>query len=432
MRLSKIIIWSLIFAVVSGLPLCAFSAGSISDAVYVIPVHGVIDQGLVKFVERGIKEADRVGARAVVIEIDTPGGKVQAASMLSEAIIGADTPTISYVNKEALSAGVLITISSDYIAMAPGSTIGAAETRPNEEKYISAWSKKLQTVAELKNRDKQLVAGMADSDVIIEGLKDKGKILTLTGNEALELGLADIIAKDLNEVLTRKDLSQYEVVRFTPNLAERIAFIATNPFTSPILLTVGMVGAMVEIFTPGFGIAGTLSVLAFSLFFGGSFLAGAAQSWILGLFMLGLFLLAIEMFIPGFGVFGVTGIVSIVGSIIIAFPTPEQAFLSLSVSVVLSVITMYFLTKYLIKTSAFGKIILGVRQDIDEGYTASSQTNINLLNKQGITITPLRPAGTIQIDSDRFDVLTDGAFIPKGATVEVVKVEGNRIIVNSK
>lgn len=432
MKLKNFIIWFLAIFVALGLPVSGYSQEPLSDAVYVIPVTGVIDQGLAKFVRRGIDEACRTGARAIIINIDTPGGEVQAASGISDAILSSSVPTISFVNKDALSAGVIVAISSEAIAMAPGSTIGAAETRPREEKYISAWSKKLQTVAEIRERDKQLVAAMADADIVIEGLKEKGKILTLTGNEAIELGLADTMAKNVEEVLAWQDLNSYEVISFTPNWAERISFIATNPYTAPIMLTIGIVGALMEIFTPGFGIPGACSLIAFSLFFGGNFLAGAAQSWVLGLFIIGLFLLAIEMFIPGFGVFGVAGILALVGSIIIAFPSPEQAFVSFAISLVASIIIMYLLTKYLIKTPAFGRIVLGEKQGIEEGYTVSAKNAEDIIGMEGVSLTPLRPAGTAQIGLQKYDVLADGAFIPQGTPVVVLSVEGNKIVVTRK
>ncbi|AEE91251.1 conserved membrane protein of unknown function [Tepidanaerobacter acetatoxydans Re1] len=405
-----------------------------SEYVYIVPVRGVIDNGLATFIIRGIREAEEMQAKALIFEIDTPGGEVGSAIKISNAILKTSIPTVSFINNEATSAGVIIAISSETIMAVPGATIGAAETRPNEEKYISYWSSALRSVAEKTGRDPQLVAAMADADVVIEGVKEKGKILSLTTGEAIKLGLVDEQADSLDQVIQRittDDIKNVEVVKADMNLSERIAHMVSNPYVAPVLLTMGIVGIITEILTPGFGIPGVIGLIAFGLFFGGSFMAGAAQSWVLGLFIIGLLLLVIEMFVPGFGVFGVTGILSIIGSVIMAFPSLEQALISILFAMVASGIIIYFLMKRITVNPIFSRIILGTKQDKSEGYIAVNKDMSELLGARGKTVTPLRPAGMAIIDERKVDVLAEGEFIPSDSDIVVIRVEGSKIIVKS-
>lgn len=406
------------------------------EYVYVIPVKGVIDRGLAVFIKRGIREAEEMQAKALVLDIDTPGGEVGSAIQVSNAILETSIPTIGFVNNEATSAGVIIAISSKTLMAVPGATIGAAETRPKEEKYIAYWSSALRAAAEKTGRDPKLVAAMADADVVIEGIKEKGKILSLTTGEALELGLVDEQVKNLEELIQEfmatEKTDNIEIVKQNMNFNERIAHMATNPYIAPVILTIGIVGTVTEVLTPGFGIPGIIGLIAFGLFFGGNFIAGATQSWVLGLFILGLLLLVIEMFIPGFGVFGVAGILSIIGSMIMAFPSPEQALVSTLIALVASGVIIYFLVKYLIKTPIFDRIILGTKQGKSEGYVASNKDAIELVGAEGKAITTLRPAGVAIIGERKVDVLTEGEFVASGSDIVVIRVEGSKIIVKSR
>jgi len=406
------------------------------DYIYVVPVKDVIDKGLAGFVVRTIREAEEAGAKAIIFEIDTPGGEVGAAIKISNAILNSSVPTVSFINREATSAGVIIAISSETLVAVPGGTIGAAETRPKEEKYISYWSSALRGVAEKRGRNADLVAAMADEDVVIEGVKEKGKILSLTSAEGLKLGLIDEQVSSLEELInkikTRDNITSVEIVTAEMTLSERIAHMATNPYIAPILLTLGAVGIIVEVLTPGFGIPGIIGLVSLGLFFGGSFLAGAAPSWVIGLFILGILLLVVEMFVPGFGVFGVLGILSITASVIIAFPSLEQALISILIALVLSVVLIYVLVKYFGKSLIFDRIILGTRQAKSEGYVVALD-DVNLaVGAEGKAVTPLRPAGVALIGDRRFDVLAEGEFIPKDSDIVVTRVEGNKVLVKLK
>jgi membrane-bound serine protease (ClpP class) len=429
MKSYKIITFILVLLTLFNLQSVAFAK---NELVYTIHVNGVIDNGLYNFVKRGIREAEENHAKALIFEINTPGGEIKAASNISNAILNTDIPTIAYVNNEALSAGVIVAISCQTIAVSPTAAIGAAETRPKEEKYISAWAAQLRSVAEKTGRNKELVAAMADEDIVIEGLKEKGKILSLTSNEALEWGIADEIVENIDELLKSQNLSDASVRVHKPNSAEKFAQFITNPFISPIILTIGIVGVVTEILTPGFGLPGLLGILAFTFFFGGNILAGITSYWVILLFVLGIILLTVEIFIPGFGVFGIFGIILTFTSIIIAFPSIEQALISIIFAILASGITIFLLFKYLIKTTALDRLILNFKQEKSEGYSASKEDFLTLLDQEGVAITPLRPAGTGEFKNGRFDVVSEGEYISAGSKIKVIKVEGNKIVVKTK
>lgn len=240
--------------------------------VYTIPVKGVIDNGLAKFVERGINEAEENSASAIVFIINTPGGEIGSAVKISNAILRTKVHTISYINNEATSAGVIIAVSCKTMAVSSDATIGAAEPRPKEEKNVSYWSSKLRKAAEINGRDPQIVAAMADADVVIDGLKEKGKILSLTSRQAIQLGFADLMADSVEQILHSKDIAYNKIIDVKPSTAEKIAHFITNPYIMPILLTVGIIGVVAEILIPGFGVPGVIGLVAFGLFLGATFL----------------------------------------------------------------------------------------------------------------------------------------------------------------
>jgi len=400
-----------------------------SGDVYVVPIKGVIDRGIAMFVKRCVNEAEKNEAQAIIFEIDTPGGEVNAAVEISNTILNTSVPTISFINNEATSAGVIIAVSSDTIYMTSHATIGAAETRPNEEKYISYWSSKLRAVAEKTGRNPELVAAMADADVVIEGLKPKGKILSLTAKQAEELELADGIVANRSEALKANGINDADIIEQKPSMAEYVAQFVTNPYISPIILTIGIVCIIMELLLPGYGLFAFIGLLAFGLFFGANFMIGSARIWTIALFILGILLLLIEMFIPGFGIFGISGIVSVIIGLMMSFPNPVQAFYSITFAVIASCVISYFLGKYLVKTPVFDRIILNLKQEKSQGYLAFSDITSEFLNREGIALTTLRPAGSADFDGQKLDVLADGEFIPAGSKIRVIRVEGSKIVV---
>ncbi len=396
--------------------------------VYVLPIHGEIEPGLAAFVARGLTLAERNDG-LVLLEINTFGGRVDAATEIKDFLVKAKVPVIAYVSERAWSAGALITLAAPHIAMAPGSSVGAAEPRPIEEKTVSALRAEFESTASRNGRDPRLAAAMVDADVAIEDLVGKGKILSLSAEDALKWELSDVTAGSSHEVLIHFGYSSYELVRLKPHWAESVARFLTNSTVSSLLLTLGFLGLIVEITTPGWGVPGTGGVISLALFFGGRYIVGLAGFEEIGLFIIGLLLLLLEIFvIPGFGITGILGIIAVAASILLVFGDFRLAVMSLVIALSVSIAALILLWRRLGRTRFWQRLVLSQTGSKEEGY----QTGLDhhgLLGQRGRTLTPLRPAGTLVIGEERYDVISEGGFIAANVLVEVVELEGSKIIV---
>ncbi len=398
------------------------------EVVYVLPIEGAIEPGLAQFVERVLQDAESNNA-AVLLEINTFGGRVDAATEIRDLIIRMDVPVISFVRDRAWSAGALITLAAPHVAMAPGSTIGAAEPRPFDEKTVSALRAEFESTAQRSGRDPRIAAAMVDADVEIEGIITEGKILTLSAVLAQENGFADIIASSRSEVLNHFELGDLEIIEFRPNWAETVARWITEPTISQLLLTIGFLGLIFEVTSVGWGVPGTAGILALTLFFGGRLVTGLAGLEVVILFIVGLVLLFSEIFItPGFGVLGGLGIISLFGSIILAYGDTITALYSILIAFFISLLAISLFWNRFTRSGAWRRLVLQTREDKHLGYQGVGAYK-ELIDKQGVTLTPLRPAGTMELDHKRYDVVSEGGFMDKNAVVKVVTVEGNRIVV---
>lgn len=396
--------------------------------VYILPIQGEIEPGLAAFVARGLAVAERNDG-LVLLEINTFGGRVDAATEIKDLLVKARVPVIAYVSERAWSAGALITLSAPQIAMAPGSSVGAAEPRPLEEKTVSALRAEFEATAARNGRDQRLGAAMVDADVAIEDLVEKGKILSLSAEDALKWELSDVTAGSIHEVLTYFGYNNYEPIRLKPHWAESVARFLTNSTVSSLLLTLGFLGLIVEITTPGWGVPGTGGVISLALFFWGRYIVGLAGFEEIGLFIIGLFLLLLEIFvIPGFGITGILGIIAVSASILLVFGDFRLAVMSLVIALSVSIAALILLWRRLGRTRFWQRLVLSQTGSKEEGYQAGDNYP-DLLGQRGRTLTPLRPAGTLVIGEERYDVISEGGFIASNALVEVVALEGSKIIV---
>ena len=396
--------------------------------VYVIPINGEITKATYNFLRNTLNNIAKDSPRAIIFEIDTYGGLIDVAEKIKNLIIELDIPTISFVNNKAESAGVLITIAGENVVMAESSTIGSAETIPNTEKVLSMWRSFLRDVAQFRGRDSEIIEAMADRDIYIAGISEKGKLLNLTSNEALQYGIADLISNDYDEILSHFNISYNNIVKIEESMELKAAKFLSNSSISTLLLTIGFVGLIIEIFTPGFGIGGTISIIAFGLFFGGNIIAGNSQWTSLAIFVTGLILLVIEAIVPGFGLPGISGIILVILGTILAMGSLASALMSVSIAIIITAIITMLLIKYGHRSPFLDKIVLSTHQKDEEGYL-SSLSRDEYLGKEGVSITELRPSGIIEIDGERLDALSSGAFIPKQSNIKVVRVEGSKIIV---
>lgn len=418
----------------------ALSFGNASENgignVYIIPIKGEINPALTEFVKASVKDVESdPSSTAIIFEIDTLGGMVDQATEIRNIIMGTPLSTISFVNNRAESAGVLLTIASKNIVMANGSTIGSAETIPNTEKNLSYWKSELRTTAEQRGRDARLVESMADRRIEILDTNEEGKyivregeLLNLTTQEAESLGFTDFVGDTYEEILTHFSVNYTKVINIEPNYKVKLAQLVSSSVVLPILLSVGFIGLIVEFLTPGFGIGGTVSLLAFVTFFTGSMLAGNASLAIILIFIVGIILLIIEVIVPGFGAPGIGGIICIISSIVLASDSVALGVTSLAISFIATVVAAILLLKYAPRNKYFDRIILGTELNKEAGFSSIVHKE-ELLGLEGTAITSLRPSGTALIRDEKLDVVTEGDFIDKDDRVKIIKVEGRKIVV---
>ena len=396
--------------------------------VYVIPIKGEINRGTYDFLNTTVNNIVTKSPEAIIFEIDTYGGIISEAEKIKNLILDLKVPTIAFVNNKAESAGVLITISAEKVVMAESSTIGSASTIPEDEKVLSMWRSFLRDVAQQRGRNVKVIEAMADKDIAIEGISEEGKLLNLTSKEALELKVADYISNNYEDILSHFNIAYDSIVQVEENLQVKFSKFISSYQISILLLTFGFIGMILEIFIPGFGIGGIISIISFGLFFAGNIMAGNSQWTSLIVFIIGLILLVIEAISPGFGLPGISGIILIIAGIILAIGSVKQALESLSISIILTTIITILLIRRGYSFKSFDKIVLNTNLNKEGGYISSGDKK-EYLGKEGIAISELRPSGIVEINGERLDAISEGVFIPKNANIKVVKVEGSKIIV---
>ncbi len=395
---------------------------------YVVPIKGEINRATHNYVRDVMNDLNNMDVEAIIFEIDTYGGLVDEAIKIKDIILSTNIPTIAFVNNKAASAGVLITIAGEHIVMSENAVIGSAETEPDTEKILSMWRGVLRDTAQFRDRDPLLLESMADRDIEIEGVIKKGKLLNLTAKEAKELGLADLLSSDYNEMLDEFGIKANSIELMEEGLQVKLSKYVASPYISTMLLTLGFVGLVVEILTPGFGLGGTISLMGFGLYFAGNILAGNSNWTSLVLFIVGLGLLVIEGIVPGFGLPGIGGIVFILTGVALAMDSLSAALLSLSIAIIITTLVAIVMVKLGFKSKLLGKITLTNKLESEKGYL-STNTMSALINLEGTSLTELRPSGFIIIDSQKYDALAESGYIPKDTAIKVVKVEGSKIFV---
>jgi membrane-bound serine protease (ClpP class) len=434
--------------------------------VYVIPVKGMIEPALLYVMRRGVQEAEREGAAAVVLLMDTPGGRLDAATDIVRLMQGVRVPTYTFVEKNAISAGAIIALSTKHIYMAPGSVIGdampimmsptgGAQEMPEaiEEKTVSAVAALIRAAAQESGHDPQLAEAMVRRELEYkigdEVISPAGQLLTLTNVEAeREVGPEDgrrrLLSKgtvaDIPALLEKIGLAGRPIRELEVTSTERLARMIAA--AAPLLLMAGLLGLYIEFKTPGFGLPGLLGLAALALFFWGHHIAGLAGMEEMIVFLVGLLLIALEVFIlPGFGIPGIAGLVLVLYALLNAMmdKLPDGQWLpgidslegplrTLSIAIVGSFTGAVLVGRFLPHSPARRWLVLAQSTDTKSGYTAAPQQP-DLVGLRGATITALRPAGTAQFGDRRLDVVTEGLFVDPGTPVRIASVHGSRIVV---
>ncbi|MCI0432598.1 MAG: ATP-dependent Clp protease proteolytic subunit [Gemmatimonadetes bacterium] len=415
-----------------------------AGAVFRIPVNGVIERGLAPFIARSLREAGAAGARAAILDIETPGGRVDAAQMIVDAIKDATVPVYAFVNRRAFSAGALIALATREIWMRPGSVIGAAtpvtgEGQKAPEKIVSAMRSEMRALAEDRGLDPRIAEAMVDEEIEIEGVVERGKLLTLTTEEAVRVGYAREV-EDFESLLGELELADAGVRSTEVNWAESLVRFLTHPAVAPLLLSIGMLGVLIEIKTPAFGLAGLAGLSSLALFFGGHWLVGLAGLEELMLLGAGLALLLVEAFVlPGFGIAGFAGILAVGSSLYLSMVSnlSTAADLSMAAGVialagVVVVVVGWALIRAIPGSGRFARsgLLLDAATSREGGYS-SSVARAELMGATGEAITDLRPSGTVQIGDERIDVIAESTWIKSGTTVRVLRYDGSSYVVRA-
>lgn len=435
-------------------------AGDAGDRmVFVVPVEGEFEAALHLFMVRAMREAHDRGADAVILDMDTLGGRVDAAMNIRDVLMESRIKTYTYVNSKAISAGSFIAVATDVIVMGPNSSIGGAlpiqmsdeGAKAADRKFISVFAAEMRKTAKTKGHPVDIAEGFCNPDVEIEGLKEKGDILTLDYDQAVTYGLSAFQAETLDELLAIEGFAGATIETFEMTGADRIARFLSSSAVMSLLILLGIGGLWLEFKTPGFGIFGIVGISALILYFYGSYLANLSGylEWIA--FALGLILLAVEIFVvPGFGVFGVAGIGLIAGSLFFALfnLAPEDGWnfdvtaprmremgeaAAIMLAALLALIPAIWVALRLVRvTPAYDGLVLtpemaGVHSDVAQSYLREelpvAQGDI------GLAVTHMFPTGVAEFGDRRLDVLTEGEQLNRGDRVEVIRVEGSRIYV---
>ncbi len=402
--------------------------------VYIIPVEREVERGLEAFLKRTTTEAIESGADHIILEIDTPGGRVDSAGQIATLLQNLEVPTTSFIINEALSAGSYIALNTDNIYFVPHATMGASgvinsDGTAAEEKAQSAWIEKMSSAAESKGRDPLYAVAMADPNIDLpEYGAPRGKFLTLSPNDAVEVGYAEGIVNDRVELLHELGLSKATVVETEPTLAEEVARFLTNPIVYSILLSVASLGLIVELYSPGFGVPGIMGLAALILFFYGHIVAGLAGMEAIILLLAGIILIVAELFVPG-GILGLLGAGAIIGSLLMSGYDVGQMAFSIGIAFLIAIAASMILFRRVgLEKGIFRHIILRESTATELGYV-SAKNRLDLIGLEGIALTPLRPSGTGEFNGERIDIVSEGGFIEKGKRIKVVKVEGVRVVV---
>jgi membrane-bound serine protease (ClpP class) len=403
----------------------------------IIKIEGEIDPSIAGFLERQLEDAAKQNRPLIVLDIDTPGGRVDSAIKMSDDILNSSIPTVAVVTN-AFSAGALIAMSAEQVVMLPGSEIGAALPISSDgtaipgqvgEKINSALRTKFRSVATTRGRNADAAEGMVNPNKVIPGLKDKGEILTLTASDAVKNKIANFEARNIDEAVRVAGFSSIKLETVLLSPAEQVGAFLSQPIVAGILLAIGVIGILIELLHPGVALPGIVGGISLLAYFAGSWLSGNGSSVALLLLLAGLGLIVAEiLFVPGSTIVGLLGVVSILASVYLQYG--DKFWQVASVSSIVGGLGLGLIL-WMLPQSQFMKRLYV------QSPLAGSSANWNaneapkLEGRFGTALTDLRPSGVADIEGERVDVVSNGEFITLGTKLEVVKVEGRRVLVKA-
>jgi membrane-bound serine protease (ClpP class) len=455
--------WILLFILAA---FAAFAQEANKKLVYKLNIKQEITPATRRQVSQAFAAADSVNADVFLIHMNTYGGTVVDADSIRTQILQSKIPVYVFIDNNAASAGALISIACDAIYMRPGGSIGAA-TVVNQtgaampDKYQSYMRSTMRATAEAHGkdtiitanndtiykwfRDPKIAEAMVDERIFVEGVSDTGKVLTFTPMEAMEHGFCEGTAETVDEVLQQVGIDDYEIIEYEPSWLEKIIGLLVHPILSSLLIMAIIGGIYFEMQSPGIGFPLGIAILAAILYFAPLYLEGLAENWEIVLFLVGVILIAVEIFvIPGFGVAGILGVsfmfigslLSLIDNVNFNFEGVEMDGVGAAViTVVLGIFGGFMLSLYLgnrlftAKSGIFKNMALRTVQPVNEGFVSVDTHLFELKGKKGITQTVLRPGGKIIIEGEVYDAVAETGFIEKDEQVIVTRMESVQLFV---
>jgi membrane-bound serine protease (ClpP class) len=426
-------------------PILICEAESEKKKILLGEIKANIDPRTNRYTKLLLEEGKKNQYDIIIIEMDTYGGAVNDADDIRTRILDYDKPIYVWINKDAASAGALISIACDSIYMSSGASIGAATVVTGDgeqapDKYQSYMRSIMRSTAEAKGRDPKIAEGMVDEDLQVDSVSQEGKVITFSTNEAIKFGFCDAELNSVEEILERQNIEDYEISKFSLGSTENIISLFLNPFVSGILLLLIFGGLYFELQTPGVGFPIIASITALLLYLIPYYLNGVAENWEIILLFFGIILIAVEVFIiPGFGVFGLLGLFTSISSLILIMLNNDlfdftfvvssdivSASLSVLISIFLLGIIILFGGIKLTDTDAFKKIALEETQDSKKGYISNNYPK-EIVGKIGKSYTILRPSGKVIIDDSIYDATSSDGFVEKNSKIKVIGNEGSAL-----
>lgn len=461
MRIKKY--WLIVFLFAS---LVVFAQETQKKLVYKLNIKSEISPATRRQVSQAFEAVDSLKADVLIIHMNTYGGTVVDADSIRTRILQSKIPVYVFIDNNAASAGALISIACEGIYMRPGGSIGAA-TVVNQtgaampDKYQSYMRSTMRATAEAHGkdtivtaandtiykwfRDPKIAEAMVDQSIFVEGVSDTGKVLTFTPMEAMEHGFCEGTAETVKEVLHQVGIDDYDLVEYEPSWIEKIIGFLVNPMISGLLIMAIVGGIYFEMQSPGIGFALLIAIIAAVLYFAPLYLEGMAANWEIVLFIVGVILVVLEIFvIPGFGVAGISGVafmftglvLSLIDNVDFNFEGVEITGVGMAVStVVLGFFGGFVLSLYLgnrlftAESGPFKNMALRTVQKVDEGFVSVETRLLALKGRTGISQTVLRPGGKIIIDGEVFDAVAEIGFIEKDVQVVVTRIESVQLFV---
>ncbi len=433
--------------------------------IFVFKIYNEIGPESWRTTQKSFKEAYELNADLIILHLNTYGGLVDAADSIRTKILNSRIPVYVFIDNNAASAGALISLACDKIYMRPGANIGAAtvvnqtgEAMP--DKYQSYMRSTMRSTAEAKGKDTTIVGtdtiiawkrnpliaeAMVDPRTYIEGVIDTGKVLTFTSTEAMQNNYCEGEAIDIKEILKLQQIENYEIVEHKITQTDKLIGFLINPALQGILIMIIIGGIYFELQTPGIGFPIAASIFAAVIYFSPLYVEGIAENWEIILFMLGLILVAVEVFaIPGFGIVGGAGIILIISGLTLSmidniiFKMGDshaiaqvllKSFVLVITSFVVSLIASIYLGKKFLTSNRFSFLVLNATQEVDAGFVSFDGNNPSLIGKEAISFTVLRPSGKIELDNEIYDAVSLIGFIDAGKTVKIEKQENGQLYV---